>query len=105
MESGLYRGRKLFSVLGGGGAKPARPTSILGGGGMQNAHTQMHAHTHTCMHAYSRMYMLLNVHIPYHAHTLVYMHAQARIHLHPDMKMIKIKASDLHCMKKQVGCF
>ena len=47
----------------GGGAKPARPTSILGGGGvLQNVHTCRHAHIHV-----ARRYMLLKVHTPMHA--------------------------------------
>ena len=74
----------------------ARPNLILGGGGgvLQNVHTRMHAHTHVCTH----MYMLLNVHVRMHTHTHTCMHASTCthtfIHLHPNMKIIKIKASD-----------
>ena len=45
----------------------------VGGGVLRNAHTHTHTHTH----------MLLNV--------CNHAHAYAGIHLHPDMKIIKIK--------------
>ena len=76
-----YIGVGSFSILGGGGANQARQISILGGGGGVTAKsTYTHACTYTCMH------------------THVCMHAQP-MHtyiLHPDMKIIKIKASDLY---------
>ena len=60
-----YIGVGSFSIMeGGGGAKPARPTSILSGGGDITKCTYTHACTHTCM------YMLLNDHT--HMHACVY---------------------------------
>ena len=56
-------------------------------------HTYMHAH----IHMYARMYKLLT-----HACTHTCMHAYTRIcthtfiQLHPHMKILKIKASDLY---------
>ena len=46
--------------------------------------------------------MLLDVHTPMHACTHVCMHAYVRIHLHPDMKIIKIKASDFYEKKNKI---
>ena len=63
-----------------GEAKPAGPTSILRGRGVQNEHTNgpRHAHTHACTHA----------------HTYARIHLY--VHIHPEMKIIKIKACK-HC--------
>ena len=49
---------------------------------------------HTYM--YARMYMLLNVHTPKQVCTPMYACTHTFIHLHPDMKIIEIKASDLY---------
>ena len=90
-----YIGVGSFSILGGGGGNPARQISILGGGGggycqkYIYACMYIHIYAHTCVKCpYTSAYM----------HTHVCMHAQP-MHtyiLHPDMKIIKIKASDLY---------
>ena len=83
-----HRRGKLLNV-GGGGAKQARLTSILGGGGaggiakstyVLNIHTTMH--TYVCMHA--------------QAHTCMPAQPMQTYILHPNMKIIKIKASNLY---------
>ena len=94
-----HRRRKLFNIR--RGAYPARPTSILGGGGGGIAKcSRTHAHT------YDRMYTLLNVQTPMHTCTHICMHAcictHTFIHLHPDMKSIKIKANDFYEEKKYI---
>ena len=64
----------------------------------------MYSYIHACMHAhmYARMYMVLNGRIYMHTHVCMLAHAYARIqfiHLRPDMKIIKIKASDIMRIK------
>ena len=76
--------------MGGGGAKPARPTSILEAVALQNVHTPVCAYT--CMHACTCMYMLLNVHTSMHVHT--------HVRIHPDMTIIFLKKGI--SMKKQI---
>ena len=68
---------------------PARPTSILVGWGSSNACT------YTCMHACICMCKMF-IHPRMHAHTYMNAYAYARIHLYSDMKIIRIKASDLY---------
>ena len=90
-----HRRRKLFNIGGGGGggANSARPTSILWGVGYCQKYiyacVHMHMYAHACVeYAYTHACM----------HTHVCMHAQS-MHtyiLHPDMKIIKIKAMNLH---------
>ena len=86
-----------FSILGGGGggANPARPTSILGGGG----YCQKYIFACVCMYMYAHTCVKYSY---THACMHVCMHAQPMqtYILHPDMKIIKIKASDL-CEKQQ----
>ena len=92
----VHRHRKLFNMEG-GGAKPARPSSILGGGGIAECtYTCMQAHTHVCIH----MFMLLNARTPMHA--CLHMHLCIFIHLHPN---IKIKASNVYEKKIVSGYY
>ena len=46
----VHRRRKLFDIGWGGGAYPAKPTSILGGGVLPKVHIRMRAHAHVCTH-------------------------------------------------------
>ena len=89
----IHRRRKLFNI---GGNKPSAANfNILWGGGgwycQKYIYTYMHIHmyAHTCVKcSYTHACM----------HTNVWMHAQP-MHsyiLHPDVKIIKIKASDLY---------
>ena len=77
---------KLLNVGGGGGANQTRPTSILGTGGIAkstyvlNIHITMH--TYACMHA--------------QAHACMPAQPMQTYILHPNMKIIKIKASNLY---------
>ena len=48
----------------------------------------MHTHTHVCMHVHAAKCS--------YTHVCMHAHANAHIHLHPDMKIFKIKASDLY---------
>ena len=77
---------------GGGGANQAWQTSILGGGDIaKSAFT--HALTCTCMHTgvkYSYTHECMYTHVCMGAQPM-----QTYI-LHPDMKIIKIEASDLY---------
>ena len=67
---------------------------LWGGGGGGTAKST-YTHACTCMHTH-----VLNIHTPMHAcmHTHVCMHAQPMqtYILQPDMKIIKIKASDFY---------
>ena len=87
-----------FSRLG-GGCKPSAANFNTWGWGIAKS-TYTHACTCTCMHTH-----VLNILTPMHAcmHTHVYMHAQPMqtYILHPDMKIITIKASYLYEKKRQ----
>ena len=79
-----------FSILGGGGQSQRGQLQYLGGGG---GYCKMYAHTHA--HMYARMHM--RVHGAKCSYTHAYMHMHAYIYtLNHDMKIIKIKASDLY---------
>ena len=78
-----HRRRKVFNI---GGPNPARPTSVLGWGGSIAESTNMHACT--CMHTH-----VLTIHTPIDV-CMHLQHMQVYI-LHPDTKVIKLRASDL----------
>ena len=92
----FHKGVGSFSILGGGGGDEATKTIFnTVGGGIAKC-----TYTHACTHTY--IYKLLNIHISMYActYTCMYacicMHAYAHMNLHPDMKIIKIKASELY---------
>ena len=94
----FHRRWKLFNIGGGGGANPAQPTSILGGGGgckkYLYACVHMHIYAHTCVQ-YSNTHACMHTHVCMHAQPM-----QTYI-LHPNMKIIKIKASYLYEKQQQ----
>ena len=101
-----HRRRKLFNIVRVWGGVPSEANiNTWGGGGIAKC-TYAHACTHT--HMYERMYMLLNVQTPMHACTHACMHAcictHTFIHLHPDMKSIKIKANNFYEKKQIYTC-
>ena len=88
----LHRRRKLFNIVVSEKQSQQNKLQYLEEGIEKCKYP--HAFTYTCMHPNTRMHMLLNVHTPMPActHTCK---VQAW-NLHPDMKIIKIKASDLY---------
>ena len=108
-----YIGVGSFSILGRGGQTQHSQLQYLGGA-VPKVHIRMRAHACTCMHT-----PVLNIHTHMHACTCMYInahtsvkysytHACMHMHicmhaqsiqtyiLHPNMKIIKIKASDLY---------
>ena len=65
-------------------------------------HACMHTHTQVCMHmllnVHTHMHVNTHTHVCIHAHAYACIHAHARsyLYIHPDMEIIKIKASDLY---------
>ena len=87
----FHRRRKLFNI---GGAKPSADNfNTWGGGGevLPKVHIRMHAPICTHMYAHTCVkYACMQTHVCMHAQPMqTYM-------LHPDMKIIKFKASELY---------
>ena len=85
----FHRRRKLFNM--GGGANPERSASILGGGVLPKVHICMCAHAHICTVTH-----VLNINSPMYACIRLHAQPMQTYILHPDTKIIRIKASDLY---------
>ena len=90
--------------MGRGGVQSQRDQlQYLGVGGgrlLQNVHKRMYAHTHMYAHMHTHAHaVILFTHPCIHAYTHVFhtcICSHILIHLHPGMKIIKIKASGLY---------
>ena len=98
-------GVESFFNIGWGG-KASGANFNTGGGGVycKNVYTRMHAHMHMCAYIHTHVHAAkcsYTMHTCTHTHVCMHAHAYARIHLHPDMKIIKIKGSDLYEKKNK----